>query len=127
MDARRLGDGQEIRLDPHGLAREAGRAVLAETVSIDGRLLALALFLLLLVAVVSICSIVGGFVLAPRAARGSSMAMAWWVACLSVEGLSALGSVASILTLSLNPFALVMPAVIAWQVVIFRRARDANP
>ena len=97
--------------------------VLAETVSIDGRILVLVVLLVFLAFAVGVAAIVGGFVLAPKAALGPGRAMTWWIVCLCVEGISVMGSIGALITGGLRPGSLLMPAVVAGQVVIYRRAQ----
>lgn len=96
--------------------------MLAETVSIDGGTLLFILAALLVVVGLAIALVVFGFVLAPRAGRGSQRALVWWVIIVAVEVLYALGGVAAIFTGDFSLFALVPPAIIAGQVTMFLRA-----
>ena len=97
--------------------------MLAETVSIDGGTLLLILAALVLVVAVSIAIVVFGFVLAPRAGRGSQRAMGWWIVIVALETLYALGSVAALLSGDFSLFVLLPPAIIAGQVALFLQAR----
>ena len=97
--------------------------MLAETVSIDGGTLLLILAALVVVLALSIAIVVFGFVLAPKAARGSGQAMGWWIVIITLESFYALGSVARLLTGDFALFALVPPAIIAGQVALFLQAR----
>lgn len=60
-------------------------AILAETVSIDGGLIALILAILLLLVAATVAAMVAGVIWAKRAARGSSLALAGFVAVASTE------------------------------------------
>ena len=97
--------------------------MLAEAVSIDGGTLLLILAALLLVFAIGVAIIVFGFVLAPRAGRGSRRALVWWVVIVAVEVLYALGGVAVIFDGGFSLSLLVPPAIIAGQVAIFVQAR----
>ena len=97
--------------------------MLAETVSIDGGTLLLILAALVLVLALSITIVVFGFLLAPRAGRGSSRALGWWIVILVLESVYALGSVAALLSGDLSLFVLLPPAIIACQVALFVQAR----
>ena len=97
--------------------------MLAETVSIDGGTLLLILAALLVVAALSIAVVVFGFLLAPRAGRGSRQALGWWIVMLALETFVSLGSVASILAGDFSIFVLLPPAIIVWQVALFLQAR----
>ena len=97
--------------------------MLAETVSIDGGTLLLILAALALVVALSITVVVFGFVLAPRAGRGSQRAMGWWIVIVALETLYALGSVAALLAGDFSVFVLLPPAIIAGQVALFLQAR----
>ena len=97
--------------------------MLAETVSIDGGTLLLILAALLVVLAVTVAIVVFGFVLAPRAGRGSQQALVWWVIIVTVEALYALGGVAAILSGDFSIFGLLPPAIIAGQVALFLQAR----
>jgi hypothetical protein len=97
--------------------------MLAETVSIDGGTLLLILAALVLVVALSIAIVVFGFVLAPRAGRGSQPALGWWIVIVALETLYALGSVAALLSGDFSLFVLLPPAIIAGQVALFLQAR----
>ncbi|MDP1806503.1 MAG: hypothetical protein Q8K72_15110 [Acidimicrobiales bacterium] len=97
--------------------------MLAETVSIDGGTLLLILASLLVVAALSIAVVVFGFLLAPRAGRGSGRALGWWIVILALESFVSLGSVAAILAGDFSIFVLLPPATIAGQVALFLQAR----
>ena len=97
--------------------------MLAETVSIDGGALLLILAALLLVLALAVAIVVFGFVLAPRAGRGSQRALVWWVIIVTVEVLYALGGVAAILAGEFSMLILLAPAIIACQVALFVQAR----
>ena len=97
--------------------------MLAETVSIDGGTLLLILVALVLVVALSIAIVVFGFVLAPRAGRGSQRAMGWWMVIIVLESLYALGSVAALLSGDFSLFVVLPPAIIAGQVALFFQAR----
>lgn len=97
--------------------------MLAETVSIDGGTLLLILAALVLIVALSIAIVVFGFVLAPRAGRGSQRAMGWWIVIVALETLYALGSVAALLSGDFSLFVLLPPAIIAGQVALFLQAR----
>ena len=97
--------------------------MLAETVSIDGGTLLLILAAFLVVAALSIAVVVFGFLLAPRAGRGSRQALGWWIVMLALEAFVSLGSVASILAGDFSIFVLLPPAIIAGQVALFLQAR----
>lgn len=97
--------------------------MLAETVSIDGGTLLLILAALVLVVALSIAIVVFGFVLAPRAGRGSQRATGWWIVIVVLESLYALGSVAALLSGDFSLFVVLPPAIIAGQVALFLQAR----
>ena len=91
--------------------------------SIDGGTLLLILVALLVVGAVAIGLVVLGFVLAPRAGRGSSRAFGWWIVILVVESFYVLGSVAAILAGDFSPAVLAPVAIIAGQVALYLQAR----
>jgi hypothetical protein len=97
--------------------------MLAETVSIDGGELLIILVVAAAVVGLAIAVVVLGFVLAPRAGRGSGSAQGWWVLILALESLFALGSVAALLAGEFSIGVLVPPAIIACQVAMFLQAR----
>jgi hypothetical protein len=97
--------------------------VLAETVSLDGGALLIGLVIALLALAVLAAVVTLGFVLAPRAARGSRAAIAGWVVVLAVEGLLCAGSVAAVIRGNLSMFVFLFPAVVAGQVACFVAAR----
>ena len=99
--------------------------MLAETVSIDGGAILLFAIVLLLIAAVAVAIVVFGFVLAPRAGRGSRRALVWWVIVLVLEVLYALGSVAGIMSGDFTVLVLLPPAIIACQVAMFLQARKS--
>lgn len=101
--------------------------MLAETVSIDGGTLLLILVVGLLFLAMAVAIVVFGFVLAPRAARGESRALGWWVGIVALEGLYCLGSLAAVLSGDFTLGVLVPLVIVAAQVAIFLRARrDAD-
>ena len=101
--------------------------MLAETVSIDGGTLFFILAALLVVLALSIAIVVFGFVLAPKAGRGSGQAMGWWIVIVALESLYAFGSLAALLSGDFSLFVLLPPAIIAGQVALFLHARkDAD-
>lgn len=61
------------------------RVILAESVSIDGGVVAILLAILLLLVAATVASIVAGVIWAKRAARGSSRALAGFLAVVSTE------------------------------------------
>ena len=97
--------------------------MLAETPSIDPAALILILVMLVLILASAVAILVFGFVLAPRAGRGSQRALVWWVIIIALEGLYAVAGVASVFTSGFTIFVLVPPAVIAAQVAMFVQAR----
>ena len=97
--------------------------MLAETVSIDGGTLLLILVVGLLVLALAVAVVVFGFVLAPRAGRGESRALAWWIAIVALEGLYCLGSVAAILSGNVTAGVAAPLVIVAAQVAVFLRAR----
>ena len=97
--------------------------MLAETVSIDGGTLLLILAALVLVVALAIAIVVFGFILAPRAGRGSGRALGWWIVIVALESLYALGSVAALLSGDFSLLVLLPPAIIAGQVALFLQAR----
>ena len=97
--------------------------MLAEAVSIDGGTLLLILAALVAVLALSIAIVVFGFVLAPRAGRGSQRAMGWWIVIIVLESLYALGSVAALLSGDFSLLVFLPPAIIACQVAMFLQAR----
>lgn len=97
--------------------------MLAETVSIDGGTLVLILVMLLALLALAVGLVVLGFVLAPRAGRGSKRAFVWWVVIVALEALYTLGGVVAIFTGDFSLFGLVAPAIIAGQVALFLQAR----
>jgi hypothetical protein len=64
-----------------------------------------------------------GFILAPRAGRGSSNAMGWWIVILVVEGTYCLGAVAALLTGEFTVWTLLPVGIVAGQVALFVAAR----
>lgn len=66
--------------------------ILAEAVSIDGRVLFLLLVMLIAMAATAIAVVVAGFVWAYRAGRGSRHALTWWLVIDGVVVLSVLAS-----------------------------------
>ena len=99
------------------------RRMLAETVSIDGGALLLILVALLVVVGLAIGLVVLGFVLAPRAGRGSQRALVWWVVIVALELLYAVGAVAAVFAGDFSPLVLLPPAIIACQAAMFLQAR----
>lgn len=97
--------------------------MLAESVSIDGGTLLLVLVLGLLLIALSVAVVVFGFVLAPRAARGSQRALAWWIVILAIEALYCVGSVAAVLSGDISLWTLAPFVVVAAQVATFLEAR----
>jgi hypothetical protein len=97
--------------------------VLAESPQFDGTAIAIFIAIFLVVAIVSLGSIVLGFVLAPRAARGSSKAMGWWVVALAIEGLGCLSSLGALASGGLNWRVPILPAIVAAQLAIYFRAK----
>ena len=97
--------------------------MLAETVSIDGGTLLLILAALFVALAIAVAIVVFGFVLAPRAGRGSQRALVWWVVIIAVEVLYALGGVAAIFAGEFSILVLLPPAIIAGQVAMFVQAR----
>jgi len=91
--------------------------------SIDGGTLLLILAALLFVVALQVALVVFGFILAPKAARGSSTAMGWWIAILVLEGLQVLGSLASIVRGRFSVFTLLTPAIVAGQLATYFQAR----
>ncbi len=88
--------------------------------------IAIILAVLLVVVLAMVAIVVFGFILAPRAGRGSSKAMGWWIVILVLEGTWCLGSVASILTGRFSLGSFVPPALVAGQVALYMRARTAG-
>ena len=115
------------RLPLPGNRRSSGRVsvsrVLAETVSIDGGTLLVILAVLVVVVGLAIAVVVFGFVLAPRAGRGSQSAMGWWVFLLALESLCAIGSLAALRTSDFSVLTLLPSAIIACQVGLYLQAR----
>lgn len=102
--------------------------MLAEAVSLDGGTLLLILVVGVLFLALSVAVLVFGFVLAPRAGRGSRRALGWWVAIVAVEGLYCLGSLAAVLGGDFSPGVFLPPLIVAAQVALFLQARrDADP
>jgi hypothetical protein len=97
--------------------------MLGETVSIDGGTLLLILAALVLVLALSVAIVVFGFILAPRAGRGSRRALVWWVIIVALESLYALGAVAAVLSGDFSLFVVLPPAIIACQVAMYVQAR----
>ena len=97
--------------------------MLAETVSIDGGTLLLILVALAVVVALGIAVVVFGFVLAPRAGRGSQRALVWWSIIVALEVLYGLGGVVAIFTGDFSLFALLPVGIIACQVSMFLQAR----
>ena len=63
--------------------------LLAESVQIDGRLVALFLALMLIAALTALAVVIGGMVAAWRGGHGSSQARFVWLSCTALEGLVA--------------------------------------
>lgn len=99
--------------------------MLAEGVSIDGGTVLVILAILVVLAGLAIAVVVFGFVLAPRAGRGSPSAMGWWVFLLVLESLWAVASLAALRTSDFSVFTLLPLAVIAGQIALFLQARKA--
>jgi len=97
--------------------------MLAETIKLDGGVIALIIVLLLIFFVVSVGTVVLGFVMAPRAARGSQTAMVWWTVALVLEGFACLGSIGSLAAGRVSLSTPVMPLIVAAQVAIYVRAK----
>ena len=97
--------------------------MLAETVSIDGGTLLLILALLAVVVGLATAVVVFGFLLAPRAGRGSRNAFVWWVIIVALESLYALGAVGAVLSGDFSLFTLLPAAIIACQVALYLQAR----
>jgi hypothetical protein len=100
--------------------------MLAETVSIDGGELLVLLVITFVLLAVAVAVVVFGFVLAPRAARGSSRAMAWWIVILVLEGLYGLGAVAAVLTGDFTLWTFTPLFIVAGQIALFVSARRAG-
>lgn len=97
--------------------------MLAETVSFDGGELAVLLIIALLALLALIAVVVLGFVLAPKAARGSTGAFTGWVVVLVIEGLFCMWSVAALIQTELSVTVLFFPIAVAAQVALFLWAR----
>ncbi len=93
--------------------------VLAETISIDAG----ALLLALLAVVAMVALVVAGFICAPRAAKGSRVAMAVFVLALLVEGIGCLNALVYVLRGNFDISVLVPFAVVVCQVAVFAGAR----
>ncbi len=93
--------------------------VLAEAISVDAGVILLAL--LAIVAVVAL--VVAGFICAPRAARGSRVAMAVFVLALLVESVGCLNALVYVLRGNFDICVLVPFAVVVCQVAVFVGAR----
>ncbi len=91
--------------------------------SFDAGDIAVILAILLVLLVAAIAVVVFGFILAPRAGRGSSSAMGWWIFILVLEGSVCLGSVAEILTGAFNVGAFLPLVIVGGQVALYVRAR----
>ncbi len=98
-------------------------AVLAETVQIDTGTVVVILIILGLMAAASVAIVVFGFILAPRAGRGSSSAMGWWTFILVVEGAFSLVSVAALFSGDFTLWAFAPMAVVGGQVALYLRAK----
>ena len=96
--------------------------MLAEAISLDGRALVIILIIGLLVVAASVAVVIGGFALAPRAARREGRAMGWWVLCLCLEGLFALPAIAALISGD-SVGGLVVPLIVVGQLLVYRRAR----
>ena len=92
--------------------------VLAETISIDAG----ALLLGLVVIVAGLALVVAGFFCAPRAARGSRLALGVWVAALVLEVAVLVSTIPAVLGGAFD-LLLVPIAVITGQAVLYLRAR----
>ena len=97
--------------------------MLAETVSIDGGTLLVILAVLVVVVGLAIAVVVFGFVLAPRAGRGSQRALVWWAIIVALESLYALGAVGAVLSGDFSVLTLLPAAIIACQVALYLQAR----
>ncbi len=97
--------------------------MLAETVQIGGGEVVAILLVLLVLAVLAIGTVVVGFVMAPRAGRGSKNAYGWWVVAVGLEVFACLGSLRGLLQGRPTIGGLVLPVIIAAQVAIYLRAR----
>lgn len=97
--------------------------MVAETMQLDGGALVVVLAVFILIAAAAIAVVVMGFVLARKAARGSDRALAGFVIIVTFESLFALQGLLSIFSGELNPFVLVLPALIALQIGLYAKAR----
>lgn len=97
--------------------------MLGEAVSLDGGALAIALVIALVMLAAVVVVVVYGFVLAPKAAAGSSRALGGWIAALALEGLVWLGSLPALLQGAVSVFAILIPAIVIAQVALFLSAR----
>lgn len=97
--------------------------MLAEGVSIDGGTLVVILAVLLVMVGLAVATVVFGFVLAPRAGRGSESAHGWWILVIALESLFAVGALAGTISGDFSLLVLVPPAVIACQVAMYLQAR----
>jgi hypothetical protein len=93
--------------------------VLAESVQFDGTAVAIFIAIAVVIIVVGVGALVLGFVLAPRAARGSQTAMGWWVVALAVEAFPTLGSFGSFGSGGFHWSQLIMPAILTAQIGLF--------
>lgn len=100
--------------------------MLAEAVSLDGGALLLILLAALIVLALMVTVVVFGFILAPRAGRGSGEAMRWWIVILALEGLWSLGSIATLLNGYGSVGTFFAPAIVAGQVAMFLKAKRAR-
>jgi hypothetical protein len=98
---------------------------LAESVQLSGGDVLLILGALLLVAALWAGTVVGGFILAPRAGRGSRRAMGWFVAVLILEGLQCLGSVSWLLRGQVSLWSILPLAIVGGQLALYFQARRA--
>ena len=101
--------------------------VLAETVQIDTGTVVLILVIFGLIVAAGVAIVVLGFVLAPRAGRGSSAAMGWWLFALSLEVLWCVGSLSFIVRGEFTVWVVVPPVLLAAQLALYFQAkRDAG-
>ena len=97
--------------------------VLAETVSLDGGVVLVALIVVLVALALSVAAVVLGFALAPRAARGSTPALAVWTAVVAAEGLFCVWLLVGAVEWGFSPLVLAAPVLVAAQVAVFLSAR----
>ena len=99
------------------------RAVLAETVQLDGSLLLVAIVALLVGLVLATAFVVLGFVWASSAGRGSRAALRGWLVLVAVEVVLSVFSLRAVAQARAGWIHAFFPALLACQVAVYAGAR----